>query len=173
VSRRGPIAVDPLDLHPHLVPRLCEEFTREWPVWCGSVTRRRLEACFASASDGGLPIVFVAHDDGLPLGTVSLRPWFAEEPMPESPWVRGLLVFPEFRGGGVFRALESAVERHARDHGYSYLYAGTTAIERSLSRRGWELFRRVPHDGQDMAWMRKLVSGTHFQGGAPSSKMRT
>ena len=93
--------------------------------------------------------------------------------MPESPWVRGLLVFPEFRGGGVFRALESAVERHARDHGYSHLYAGATAIERSLSRRGWELVRRVPHNGQDMAWMRKLVSGTHFRGRSPSLKMRT
>ncbi|HEX7403698.1 MAG TPA: GNAT family N-acetyltransferase [Usitatibacter sp.] len=164
MSGRGSIAVDPLDRHPHLVPRLCEEFLREWPAWCGSVTQARLEACFASAPDGGLPIVFVAHDNGLPLGTVSLRPWFAEEPMPESPWVRGLLVFPEFRGGAVFRALESAVECYARDCGFAYLYAGTTAIERSLSRRGWKVFRRVAHEGEDMAWMRKLVSETNFPG---------
>jgi GNAT superfamily N-acetyltransferase len=157
VRRHGSISVDPLDLHPSLVARLCDEFTREWPKWCGSVSRARLEACFASASDGGLPIVLVAHDEGFPLGTVSLRPWFAEDPMAESPWVRGLLVFPEHRGGRVFRALESAVERHARDHGYSHLYAGTTAIERALSHRGWEVFRRISHEGADMAWMRKPV----------------
>jgi GNAT superfamily N-acetyltransferase len=157
VRRPGSIAVDPLELHAHFLPRLCEEFTREWPVWCGSVTRARLEACFASASEGGLPRVWVAHDGGVALGTISLRPWFAEESMPESPWVRGLLVFPEHRGGTVFRALESAVERHARDRGYSHLHAATTSIERALSRRGWEVFRRISHEGADMAWMRKPV----------------
>jgi GNAT superfamily N-acetyltransferase len=163
VSSRGSIAVDPLDRHPHLVARLCEEFLREWPAWCGSVTRARLEACFASAPDGGLPMVFVAHDNGRPLGTVSLRPWFAEEPMPESPWVRGLLVFPEFRGGAVFRALESAVEAYAHESGFSHLYAGITSMEPMLSRRGWQVFRRLSHEGEDMAWMRKLVSDTNFQ----------
>ncbi|HEY5000178.1 MAG TPA: hypothetical protein VII36_13575, partial [Usitatibacter sp.] len=100
------IIVDPLDRHPHLVPRLCEEFARAWPEWCASVTRARLEACFESAPDGGLPAVFVAHERGEPLGTISLRPSFGDEPMAESPWVRGLLVFPGFRGGAVFRALE-------------------------------------------------------------------
>ena len=117
-----------------------------------------------------------AHDRGLPLGTVSLRPWFAEEAMPESPWVRGLLVFPEFRGGPVFRALERAVECHARDGGYSCLHAGTRVIERSLSRRGWKVFRRVSHEGKDMAWMRKRVAGTNFGADgrlADASEIRT
>ncbi|HEX7466950.1 MAG TPA: GNAT family N-acetyltransferase, partial [Usitatibacter sp.] len=164
MSGRGPVAVDPLDRHPRLAPRLCEEFTREWPAWCGSVTRARLEACFASAPDGGLPIVFVAHDHGVPLGTVSLRPWFAEEPMTESPWVRGLLVFPEFRGGAVLRALESAVEAYARDSGFAHLHAGVTSMEPMLLRRGWKAFRRVSHEGKDMAWMRNLVSETNFPG---------
>jgi GNAT superfamily N-acetyltransferase len=164
VSGRGSIAVDALHRHPHLVPRLCEEFLREWPAWCGSVSRARLEACFASAPDGGLPIVFVALDGGVPLGTVSLRPWFAEEPMSESPWVRGLLVFPGHRGGAVFRALEAALEAYVRDSGFTRLYAGVTSMERMLSRRGWEVFRRVSHEGEDMAWVRKLVSETNFPG---------
>lgn len=152
------LIVDPLDSHPQFVPQLCEEFARQWPAWCASVSRARLEACFASAPDGGLPVVFVAHDRGTALGTISLRPWFAEEPMAESPWVRGLLVFPEFRGGAVFHALESAVETYAREAGFTYLHAGTTSIERMLARRGWEVFRRVSHGGEEMAWMRKPVS---------------
>ncbi|MGZ5084142.1 MAG: GNAT family N-acetyltransferase [Usitatibacter sp.] len=163
------LTVEPLDSHPHFMPILCEEFARQWPEWCASVSRARLEACFASAPDGGLPIVFVAHDRGAPLGTISLRPWFAEEPMAESPWVRGLLVLPRHRGGAVFHALESAVEGYAREAGFTHLHAGTNAIERSLARRGWEVFRRVPHDGGEMALMRKalvpepkVVSGTHF-----------
>lgn len=157
---RGSVAVEPLERHPHLVPRLCEEFIRQWPEWCASVSRAELEACFASAPDGGLPIVFVAHDRGRPVGTIALRPWFADEPIAETPWVRGLLVFPEFRGGAVFAALESAVERHARAQGFACLHAGTTSIERLLSRRGWQVFRRIDHQGEPMAWMRKPILGS-------------
>jgi len=158
VTARGSITVDPLDRHPHLLARLCAEFTREWPEWCASVTCPELESCFACAPGGGLPLVLVAHRDGEPLGTIALRPWFAEEPMAETPWVRGLLVFPEHRGGAVFRALESGIERHARAQGFACLHAGTTSIERLLSRRGWQVFRRIDHHGEPMAWMRKAIS---------------
>jgi GNAT superfamily N-acetyltransferase len=101
--------------------------------------------------------VFVAHDGERALGTISLRPWFAEAPMPETPWVRGLLVLPAFRGGAVFRALERAVEDEARRRGLEHLYAGTTAIERLLNRRGWHVFRRIDHHGEPMAWLRKPI----------------
>lgn len=154
---RGSISVEPLELHPHLIARLCEEFAREWPAWCASVSREELERCFSSAPSGGLPIVFVAHRRGEPLGTIALRPWFAEEPMAESPWVRGLLVFPEFRGGVVFRALEHVVHEYARAHGFACLHAGTTSIERLLTRRGWQVFGRIECDGAPMAWMKKAM----------------
>lgn len=156
---RGSIAVDPLDHHPHLVARLCAEFSRQWPEWCASVSRARLEACFASGPGGELPLVFIAHHRGDPLGTIALRPWFAEEAMPETPWVRGLLVFPEFRGGAVFPALEAAVERRARELGLRSLHAGTTSIERLLTRRGWQVFHRLRHEGERMAWMKKDLGG--------------
>jgi hypothetical protein len=39
-------------------------------------------------------------------------------------------VFPEHRGGTVFRALEAALEPYARDSGFSRLYAGVTSLER-------------------------------------------
>jgi GNAT superfamily N-acetyltransferase len=158
-----PVLVEPLDRHPQFIAPLCDAFAIQWPAWCSSVTRERLEAGFASAPDGGLPIVFVAHDGRAPLGTIALRPWFAEEPMDESPWVRGLLVLPGHRGGAAFRALEAAVESHARRAGFTHLHAGTTTIERLLARRGWTVFRRIVHDGEDMAWMRKeCVPDTNF-----------
>ena len=152
---RGSIAVDPLDRYPQFVAPLRAEFAREWPAWCASASRAELDACFASAPGGSLPLVLVAHQGGEALGTIALRPWFADEPMPETPWVRGLLVLPRHRGGAVFRALESAVERYAWAHGYPCLYAGTTSLERLLVRRGWKVFRRIDHDGQPMAWLKK------------------
>ena len=159
MSARGALVVEPLAHHPHLIPRLCEAFACEWPEWAASVSRAGLEACFASAPDGGLPIVFVALVGGEPAGTIALRPWFAEEPMQESPWVRGLLVLPEHRGGVVFRALESAVERYAHACGFPVLHAGTTSIERLLARHGWHVFRRIDHQGHAMAWLKKPVRG--------------
>ena len=36
-----------------------------------------------------------------------------------------------------------------------WLYAGTNRIEALLRRRGWEVYRRLAHGGQPMAWFRK------------------
>jgi hypothetical protein len=59
------------------------------------------------------------------------------------------------RGLGIDRALGAAIESSARKLGYPWLYAGTTRIEALLCRRGWEVYRRVVHGGQPMAWLRK------------------
>jgi N-acetylglutamate synthase-like GNAT family acetyltransferase len=106
-----------------------------------------------------LPVVLVAHEDGRLQGSVALRAFFAEEPMPETPWVRQLYVFPRYRGRGVDRLLMSAIERRARELGYSHVYAATSRIERLLARRGWEKFATVGHEDGPMAFMRKPISG--------------
>jgi GNAT superfamily N-acetyltransferase len=149
------IAVEPLDRHSHFIPRLVEAFAREWPDRARTISSADLEAIFRGGTRGTLPIVLVAFDGGDLLGTIALRPWFSEEPMEETPWVRQLLVLPEHRGRGIDRALGAAIEGSARGLGYPWLYAGTTRIEALLCRRGWEIHRRVLHDGQRMAWLRK------------------
>jgi GNAT superfamily N-acetyltransferase len=70
-------------------------------------------------------------------------------------WVRGLYVRPEYRGRGVDRMLLSAVEREARNRGFDALYAATTRIERLALRRGWRVIRRLDHEGEPMAWLRR------------------
>jgi GNAT superfamily N-acetyltransferase len=144
--------------HPGFVPALVDAFFDEWPQWCHRVGRPGVESIFEADPGGGLPSILVAHERGEPLGTVALRPFFAEEPMPESPWVRQLLVFPRYRGRGVDRALIAAVERRARDLGHTRLYAATHRIERLLARRGWETFATVEHEEGPMAWLTKAIS---------------
>jgi GNAT superfamily N-acetyltransferase len=151
------IRVDPIDRHPEYVTILADAFAAEWPEWASTVSRDEMVAGFAPGLPQGLPAVLVAHDGGRPLGTIALRPWFAEEPMEHSPWVRGLLVLPGHRGGAVFPALEAAVEDEARLRGFEYLHAATNRIERLLARRGWETFERIEHQGEPMAWMRKRL----------------
>ena len=137
---------------------LVEAFAVEWPAWAASVTRREIEAGFESAPGGALPRVFVADAGGEAVGTIALRAWFAEEPLPETPWVRGLWVAPAWRGRGVDRLLGQAVERAARSLGHGRLHAATTRIEPLLRRRGWTVFRHVLHDGAPMAWLVKALA---------------
>ena len=148
-------------LHPRFIPVLADTFAREWPDWCARVGRPAVEDIFRQGPAGSLPLVLAAHADGDILGTIALRPWFAEEPMAQTPWVRQLYVFPGHRGRGVDRALISELERRAAGLGYrDHLYAATNRIEKLLVRRGWEVFRRVDHEGEPMAWLRKMVPDT-------------
>lgn len=151
------MVVADLSLHPRFIPLLADAFFAEWPQWCGRVGRAAVESIFASGPGGGLPLVLVACQRGAPVGTVALRPYFAEEPMPETPWVRQLLVLPAHRGLGIDRALVAAIEERARALGYPRLYAATNRIERLLARRGWEAFRSIEHEDGPMAWLKKDI----------------
>ncbi len=142
---------------PHFSSALAAEFATEWPEWACTLSPEELEACFQCGENGTLPVVFVAHHDGVALGTVALRQWFGEEPMPESPWVRGLYVTRDARGKGIDRLLLSVVEKEAARRGYANIYAATTRIERLAMRRGWSVFRRIDYRGEPMAWMRRPV----------------
>ena len=142
--------VSDLSAHPQFVPALADAFFTEWPEWCARVGRPAVEAIFQCGAGGSLPVVLVAHEGDRLLGTIALRPYFAEEPMEETPWVRQLLVLPAHRGGGVYPALARAVEERARAMGFRNLHAATNRIEPLLLRRGWRLLRRVEHDGESM-----------------------
>ena len=154
------IAVAPLARDSPHVALLADAFAREWPAWSRTVSRAELEAIFHAAPGEALPIVLVALEDDRVVGTVALRPWFAEEPMRETPWVRQLYVFPERRGRGVDRALMAAIEERARRLGYRELHAATNRIEPLLLRRGWQVFHRVAPPGEPMAWLRKSIKGS-------------
>ena len=151
------MVVSDLSLHPRFIPQLADGFFAEWPEWCTRVGRSEVESIFAAGARGPLPVVLVAHDRDEVAGTVALRPYFGDEPMPETPWVRQFFVFPRHRGRGVDRLLGAAIEQRAREMGYDRLFAATNRIEPLLRRRGWEAFRTVEHEGAPMVWMSKII----------------
>ena len=124
------IEVAPISRDDAWIRQLAEGFAAEWPQWAKTITRAELESGFVGGEGGDLPVVLVAHEHGRALGTVALRRWFAEQPMAESPWVRGLYIVPGYRGRGV---------------------------ERLAVRRGWRVFRRIEHEGAPMAWMSRSI----------------
>ena len=151
------MVVSDLSLHPRFIPQLADGFFAEWPEWCARVGRAEVESIFVSGAEGALPVVLVAHDAAGAAGTVALRAFFGEEPIPETPWVRQFFVFPRHRGRGVDRLLGAAIEQRARQMGYERLYAATNRIEPLLARRGWRAFRTIEHEGKPMVWMGKLL----------------
>ena len=153
----GDVRVVSLASHPQHIPALIEAFAAQWPAWCGSAPRSEVERCFACAVPGALPQAFVALERDTPIGTISLRPYFADEPMAQTPWVRGLLVLPRWRGGPAFRMLGDTVEQAARAMGFGYLHAATTSIERLIVRQGWEVFERPERGGERFAFLRKRL----------------
>ncbi|APV48353.1 hypothetical protein BWI17_00815 [Betaproteobacteria bacterium GR16-43] len=149
------VRVVPLSSHPEFVGPLVDAFVAQWPEWCAKMPRPEVERCFACGPAGAVPQAFAAVEGDTVVGTIALRRYFAEEPMPETPWVRGLLVLPPWRGRGIDRMLANAAEDAARAMGYTTAYAATTSIERLILRRGWSVFKRVEHQGQSFAWLRK------------------
>ena len=149
------LEVDDLSRHPRFTPRLVDAFFAEWPDWCNRVGRGAVERIFEGAAP--LPVILVAFRGDALAGTIALRPWFAEAPMPRSPWVRQLLVLPPYRGRGVDRTLIAAITDRARSLGFAHLHAATNRIERLLARRGWEVFDRVEVDGEKFAWLRLSI----------------
>ena len=150
--------VEHLSRHPAFIPTLVDGFFAEWPEWCARVGRPVVASIFEAGAGGSLPVILVAHEGGEALGTVALRPYFGDEPMEHTPWVRQFFVFPRHRGRGVDRALGRAVEQEARRLGFASLFAATNRIEKLLARRGWEAFEVVDHEGRPMAWLRKPIS---------------
>jgi len=150
------LVVDDLSSHPAFAPRLVDAFFAEWPEWCTRVGRGAVERIFVAGDP--LPAILVALEGDTLLGTIALRPYFADDAMPETPWVRQLLVLPPHRGRGVDRALIAAIARRAHRLGFAHLHAATNRIERLLVRRGWEAFARVERDGEKFAWLRMPLS---------------
>lgn len=142
-----------------VIRALADAFAAEWPAWAATITREALEDTFRCGEAGGLPVVFAALDAGHPVGTVALRPWFGDEPMGETPWVRGLWVAASHRGRGIDRRLMRSVADEARRRGFGRLYAGTTSIERLGARWGWRVFHRLEHRGEPMAWLYRELEG--------------
>ena len=144
-----------LSAHPRFLPQLVDSFFAEWPEWCNRVGADSVRKIFEHGDP--LPLILVAFEGDTLLGTVALRPYFAEAAMPQTPWVRQLLVLPPYRGRGIDRALIASIAERAKRLGFTDLYAATNRIERMLVRRGWKVFDRTEVDGEKFAWLTRAL----------------
>jgi predicted N-acetyltransferase YhbS len=127
--------------HPEHVPALAALMLEEWRALTPGLTLARREAMLREQLNRDtLPIAWVAHEGGRPLGTAALRARDVAERPELGPWLGAVYVVPDGRGRGIGAALCAAVEERARALGHETLYLATVGMEAWYLSLGWEVW---------------------------------
>jgi predicted N-acetyltransferase YhbS len=110
---------------PECLPEVASRIHAQWFADKEGHTEAGMLARMRMGRRSGIPLGLAAFVDGQLAGTVSLIESDLEERKDLSPWLAGLLVFPEFRGGGVGSALTRELQRCARTIDCKRLYLYT------------------------------------------------
>ena len=129
-------------------------FFDEWHQFDGR-SREEIEAQLSgNLNRDRLPITFVAHQDAVLLGTVSLD-LTDFLPMDHlSPWLASLYVDAPFRGRGVGRALVGHLQDFASSRGIGPLHLWTPGSTQLYLHCGWTVFASANYGGQPVTILR-------------------
>ena len=134
----GELRISYLVDYPEYIPQLAEWSLEQWKPFLPDETLETRTAKFKShLNRDQLPIAWVAHAGGKPLGTAALRVHDLEEREDLTPWLGGVLVGAPFRRRGIGEALCATVEEKARSRGVATLYLFTLDKQAWYSRLGW------------------------------------
>ena len=126
--------------HPEYVPQLAQWLFEQWDAILGEKTLEpRIKKLTAHMNRDQLPIAWVAHANGLLLGTAALRAHDLEGREDLTPWLGGVFVASQFRHRGIGAALCATVEDAARMQGIPTLYLFTLDKQAWYLRLGWKL----------------------------------
>lgn len=104
---------------------------------------------------GGVPSVFVAMHDGVPVGTASLVADDMRDRPDLSPWLASVFVLPEWRGQGIASSLVRRVEAEARDSGIALFHLYTPDQQALYRRLGWQAVEERDYRGEAVTIMRR------------------
>lgn len=118
--------------HPEFVAHLARGLLEEWRWITPELSLAdRMTRLGSHLNRSVLPIAWVAHSDGEPLGTAALRVHDLEGREDLTPWLGGVYVAPEHRQRGIGAALCAVVERKAWALGFDEIHLFT------LDRAAW------------------------------------
>jgi len=131
--------------HPqHLVP-LVAAYEREWPDWYGVHGDAMTDLRERSRRDG-LPIGFLAFEQGSVVGTVAIAEQSVQSHRDLSPWIVGFWVESSRRNRGIGAQLLAAACDHAKEQDIATLYAATAAASTLFVREGWSMIDKGSTD---------------------------
>jgi predicted N-acetyltransferase YhbS len=105
-----------------------------------------------------IPTTLVAFAGAEPVGSVALVEHDMSIWRQYSPWLSGMYVVAEHRGGGIGTALLAACEEEAALLGVETLYLYTHSAEDFYRRYGWSVVARDVYGGETVAIMSKAMS---------------
>lgn len=152
------LRIDPLALHPEVLPVLQRWFELEWPSYYeagGPGSAQQDLQAYANLD--GLPYGVVAFRDGSLCGVAALKAESIASHAHLSPWAAAGVVRRDLRRQGIGQQLVLALERRAETMGFDRIYCGTSTAERLLQRIGWRLLERVEHDGELLSIYEKAL----------------
>jgi len=134
--------------HPEFIPILAPAIVAHYESMDPEENlARRIEKLRSHMNKDELPIAWVAHSEGEPLGMAALRVHDLEGREDLTPWLAGVFVLPEHRRRGVASSLCRIVEEKAWMLGVETLYLFTTDQQSLYSRLGWRFLDKAAWRG--------------------------
>jgi GNAT superfamily N-acetyltransferase len=162
----GVLAIEYLADHRDLVELIAEWHWRDDGARTPPEFWRQAHAAEAVGRD--VPTAWVAFLDARPVGCVSLIAHNMDTHLELTPWLAALFVVPDVRGRGIGTALTRRCEGRAAELRHRALYLYTESAERFYARLGWERLTLEVYENEDVAVMRKALTGRR----APSDRRR-
>ncbi len=145
--------------YPEFVPALASGLLEQWRWITPELTLAdRTAKLEAHLNRDALPIGWVAHSDGQPLGTAALRVHDLEGREDLTPWLGGVWVTPQHQNQGVGAALCAVVEDKARALGYDELFLFTLDRQAWYAALGWDTPEPTRWRGHPGTIMRKRLA---------------
>lgn len=148
--------IDYLADHPEFIPILARQMAEHWrDIIPGEDSWRRFAALNAHKNRDRLPLAWVAHENGQPLGTCALRKCDLEGWERLTPWLAGVFVMPSVRGRGVAKELCRVAEDKAWAWGAPRLYLHTPDRQGLYLHLGWQRLKMADWNGLETTIMVK------------------
>jgi GNAT superfamily N-acetyltransferase len=148
------LTICPLADAPEAIPLLAMWVHEEWSDF-DARSEESIQAQLAeNLNRDHIPITFVAVQQAIVCGTVSLD--LADLPSYDhlSPWLASLYVVPAARGKGIGNALVRQVQKFAKSHGFGTLHLWTPGSTRLYESCGWTLSQRTTYRSRTISLMR-------------------
>ena len=137
------VRIDYLGDHPEYIPTIARWHQLQWGYLDPDRTLEdRIAELRTHLAPRSIPTTFVAVDEEMPVGCVSLIPHDLDTQPPLTPWLASLYVAPRHRRRGVGSALVQRVVEEARLLDIATLYLFTPDQDRFYARRGWAVLHR-------------------------------
>jgi GNAT superfamily N-acetyltransferase len=155
------VVIDFLANHKTLIPEVTELVYGQWSdlFQAAGTSKEQLKILFEErAVLDKLPITVVALEEGVLLGTGSIKLTEPGTKPALSPWLAGMYVKASHRRAGVGALIVTFLEAKAQDLGVEQLYLSVGAAQDFYQRLGWRVLERVHSYGvKDVALMSKRL----------------